>query len=82
MAENAISSVQATGVRLSSGGHDRAPLHPQDIAVWTLRVEILSDNILGSYGMGRPTHHVHTQHSGGAPSYRLPASEWCRASRL
>ena len=34
------------------------------------------------HGMERRTHHVHTQHSGGAPSHRLPPSKWCRASRL
>jgi len=34
------------------------------------------------HGMERRTHHVHTQHSGGAPSYRLLPSKWCRASRL
>jgi len=28
-----IHTVQATGVRLFKGDHDRAPLHPQDIAV-------------------------------------------------
>jgi hypothetical protein len=28
------------------------------------------------------THHVHTQHSGGAPYHHLPPSNWCRASRL
>jgi len=32
--------------------------------------------------MERRTHHVHTQHSGGASSYRLPPSKRCRASRL
>ena len=34
-AEKVIHTVQATGVRLSNDGHDRAPLHPQDIRVGT-----------------------------------------------
>jgi len=73
---------QATGVRLSNGSHDHAPLHPQDIAVGTLRAEILLFKVLRMHEMERRTHHVHTQHSGGASSYRMPPSKWCRASRL
>jgi hypothetical protein len=32
--------------------------------------------------MERRTHHVRTQHSSGAPAYRLPPSKWCHVSRL
>jgi len=48
--EKAIHTVQAIEIRLFNGGHDRVPLHPQDIAVRTLRVGIHLVPVHGTHG--------------------------------
>jgi len=73
--EKAIHTVQVPEIRLFNGGHDRVPLHPQDIAVRTLRVGIHLVPVHETRGMERRTHHVHTQHGSGAPSHRLSSSK-------